>query len=77
MAATFDFRDEADETLGDEDKRTLVNFLVEQIEFADVVVLNKVVDAAPLLVGVCRSGSVAGTGEYSHIDDRASARALE
>jgi G3E family GTPase len=35
------------ETMGDEDERTLVNLLVEQIEFADVVILNKVADAEP------------------------------
>lgn len=82
VAATFDFRDEAGEslsdvsrldtmvtvvdavnllndysshdclsdrgeTLGEQDNRTLVNLLVEQIEFADVVILNKVSDAGP------------------------------
>src|SRR6056297_3537159 len=35
------------ETLGEEDDRTLVNLLVEQIEFAEVVILNKVTDAGP------------------------------
>jgi G3E family GTPase len=33
--------------LGEEDERTLVNLLTDQIEFADVVVLNKVTDAGP------------------------------
>jgi G3E family GTPase len=33
------------ESLGEDDKRTLVDLLVEQIEFADVVVLNKISDA--------------------------------
>lgn len=33
------------ETLGEEDKRSLVHLLTDQIEFADVVVLNKVDDA--------------------------------
>lgn len=33
------------ETLGEEDKRSLVHLLTNQIEFADVVVLNKVDDA--------------------------------
>jgi G3E family GTPase len=82
VAATFDFRDEAGESLsdvarldtmvtvvdainllrdfashdaiadrgeslGDGDERTLVNLLTDQIEFADVVILNKVRDAGP------------------------------
>ncbi|MBV9906004.1 MAG: GTP-binding protein [Hyphomicrobiales bacterium] len=34
------------ETAGDGDERTLVDLLVEQIEFADVVVINKVSDVA-------------------------------
>jgi G3E family GTPase len=81
VAATFDFRDEAGDSLSDVarldtmvtvvdainllrdfashdfladrgealegDTRTLVNLLTEQIEFADVVILNKVRDAGP------------------------------
>src|SRR5690606_13984660 len=35
------------ESLGDGDERTLVDLLVEQIEFADVIVLNKVSTAIP------------------------------
>ncbi|MEM9343836.1 MAG: GTP-binding protein, partial [Pseudomonadota bacterium] len=42
-----DFLSDRGETLGEEDDRTLVNLLVEQIEFADVVILNKVADAGP------------------------------
>ena len=45
--SSHDFLSDRGETLGDEDDRTLVNLLVEQIEFADVVVLNKVSDAGP------------------------------
>ncbi|KFC73934.1 putative metal chaperone [Bosea sp. LC85] len=42
-----DFLRERGETAGEGDERTLVDLLVEQIEFADVVVLNKVSDVAP------------------------------
>jgi G3E family GTPase len=45
--SSHDFLSDRGETLGDDDERTLVNLLVEQIEFADVVVLNKVDDAEP------------------------------
>jgi len=40
-----DFLSDRGETLGEDDERTLVDLLVEQIEFADVVILNKVTDA--------------------------------
>ena len=42
-----DFLADRGETAGDGDNRTLVDLLVEQIEFADVVVLNKVSAASP------------------------------
>lgn len=45
--SSHDFLSDRGETLGEEDDRTLVNLLVEQIEFADVVILNKVADAGP------------------------------
>lgn len=45
--ASHDFLRDRGETLGAEDDRTLVNLLVEQIEFADVVILNKISDAGP------------------------------
>ncbi|MBB5704054.1 G3E family GTPase [Ochrobactrum daejeonense] len=40
--ASSDFLRDRGESLGEDDERTLVDLLVEQIEFADVVVLNKV-----------------------------------
>jgi len=42
-----DFLRDRGETAGEGDERTLVDLLVEQIEFADVVVINKVQDIAP------------------------------
>jgi G3E family GTPase len=43
--SSHDFLKDRGETLGEDDERTLVHLLVEQIEFADVVVLNKIADA--------------------------------
>ncbi|WP_341368940.1 GTP-binding protein [Yoonia sp. BS5-3] len=45
--ASHDFLKDRGETMGKEDERTLVHLLTDQIEFADVVVLNKVSDAGP------------------------------
>ena len=42
-----DFLRERGESLGDDDNRTIVDLLVEQIEFADVVILNKIDDTTP------------------------------
>ena len=42
------------ETMGEGDDRTLVHLLTDQIEFADVVVLNKVADAGPERVDAAR-----------------------
>lgn len=45
--ASTDFLKDRGETAGEEDDRALVDLLVEQIEFADVVVINKVSTATP------------------------------
>ena len=45
--ASHDFLADRGEVAGEGDDRTLVTLLTEQIEFADVVVLNKVTDAGP------------------------------
>lgn len=50
-----DFLRDTAESLGDDDERTIVSLLVEQIEFADVVILNKVTDAGPALVETARA----------------------
>jgi G3E family GTPase len=52
--ASHDFLRDRGEHLGDEDNRTLVNLLVEQIEFADVVVLNKISTASRAQVDAAR-----------------------
>jgi G3E family GTPase len=45
--SSHDFLGDRGESLGQGDTRSLVNLLTEQIEFADVVVLNKVTAAGP------------------------------
>lgn len=45
--ASQDFLSDRGESLGEDDERTLVDLLVDQIEFADVVVLNKISAAGP------------------------------
>jgi len=45
--SSHDFLRDRGEDLGEEDDRTLVHLLTDQIEFADVVVLNKVSEAGP------------------------------
>tara|TARA_R110002110_G_scaffold17648_2_gene75116 strand:- start:5667 stop:6878 length:1212 start_codon:yes stop_codon:yes gene_type:complete len=52
--ASHDFLSDRGETLGEDDDRTLVHLLTDQIEFADVVILNKVTDAGPKRVDAAR-----------------------
>ncbi|MEL7462666.1 MAG: GTP-binding protein [Pseudomonadota bacterium] len=52
--SSHDFLRDRGETLGEEDDRTLVHLLTDQIEFADVVILNKVSDARPEQVDAAR-----------------------
>ena len=52
--SSHDFLHHRGETLGDDDNRTLVHLLTDQIEFADVIVLNKVKDATPEQVDAAR-----------------------
>ncbi|QPH55992.1 GTP-binding protein [Pontivivens ytuae] len=52
--SSHDFLRDRGETLGEEDERTLVHLLTDQIEFADVVILNKVADATPEQVDAAR-----------------------
>jgi G3E family GTPase len=52
--ASADFLKDRGESLGDGDNRTLVDLLVDQIEFADVIILNKVDAATPEAVDAAR-----------------------
>jgi G3E family GTPase len=52
--SSHDFLAQRGEVAGDGDERTLVHLLTDQIEFADVVVLNKVTDAGPMRVDAAR-----------------------
>ena len=52
--SSHDFLRDRGETLGEEDERTLVHLLTDQIEFADVVILNKVDDAGADRVDAAR-----------------------
>jgi len=52
--ASHDFLRDRGETMGEEDERTLVHLLTDQIEFADVVILNKVDDTGPDKVDAAR-----------------------
>ncbi len=53
--ASTDFLRDRGESLGEEDDRSLVSLLVEQIEFANVIVLNKVEEASAQELELARS----------------------
>ncbi|WP_300056018.1 GTP-binding protein [uncultured Roseobacter sp.] len=52
--SSHDFLRDRGEVMGEEDERTLVHLLTDQMEFADVVVLNKIADATPGQVDAAR-----------------------
>ncbi|MEM9225454.1 MAG: GTP-binding protein [Pseudomonadota bacterium] len=52
--SSHDFLKDRGEVMGEDDHRTLVHLLTDQIEFADIVVLNKVDDATPGQVDAAR-----------------------
>ena len=52
--SSHDFLQDRGEVMGEEDNRTLVHLLTDQIEFADIVVLNKVDDATAEQVDAAR-----------------------
>ena len=52
--SSHDFLHHRGESLGEDDNRTLVHLLTDQIEFADIVVLNKVDDATREQVDAAR-----------------------
>ena len=52
--SSHDFLRDRGEVMGEEDERSLVHLLTDQMEFADVVILNKVSDASPAQVDAAR-----------------------
>ncbi|MEM6594903.1 MAG: GTP-binding protein [Pseudomonadota bacterium] len=52
--SSYDFLSDRGEVMGEEDERTLVDLLTDQMEFADVVILNKVADATEAQVDAAR-----------------------
>lgn len=76
--SSHDFLRDRGDTAGEGDERTLVDLLVEQIEFADVVILNKIADATHDQVDAARKiirsrNADARIIETSHSDVPASA----
>ncbi|MEO1044392.1 MAG: GTP-binding protein [Pseudomonadota bacterium] len=70
-----DFLADRGESLGDDDDRSLVGLLVEQIEFADIVVINKASAVSPeqltivkKLVASLNAGAKIVTTDYSDVE---------
>lgn len=70
-----DFLRDRGESLGEDDDRSLVALLVEQIEFADVVIVNKAGAVSPeqlavvkKLVASLNAGAKIVTADYSRVD---------
>lgn len=53
--SSTDFLKDGDESLGEDDERTLVDLLVEQIEFANVIIINKIDLISPAELDLVRS----------------------
>lgn len=73
--SSHDFLSDRGETMGEEDERTLVHLLTDQIEFADIVILNKVsaadpgqVDAARKIIRSLNADASIIETDYSRID---------
>ncbi|WOE76192.1 GTP-binding protein [Alterisphingorhabdus coralli] len=70
-----DFLADRGESLGDDDERSLVGLLVEQIEFADIVIINKASEVSPeqlkvvkQLVASLNAGAKIVTTDYGDVD---------
>ncbi len=75
--SSSDFLSDRGETAGENDNRTLVDLLVEQIEFADVIILNKVgtatasqLDAARKIIGGLNAKARVIETEFAKVDVR-------
>ncbi|MCI4664298.1 MAG: GTP-binding protein [Neomegalonema sp.] len=73
--SSHDFLSDRGEVLGEEDDRTLVHLLTDQIEFADIVILNKVsaagaqqVDAARKIIRSLNADAQIIETDFSQVD---------
>ncbi|WP_017925088.1 zinc metallochaperone GTPase ZigA [Thioalkalivibrio sp. HL-Eb18] len=64
--ASTDYLGDRGESLGEEDERTVVDLLVDQMEFADVIIINKVDRATPDELATVR-GVVRGLNREAHV----------